>query len=59
METYEKKFSRTYIDVPIELSNIFLSLDGADYFEYERVLPSGVNDLSAFLTKQIQQAKIF
>jgi hypothetical protein len=59
VETYGKKFSRTYIDVPIGLSNIFLSLEGADYFEYERVLPSGVNDLSAFLTKQIQQAKDF
>jgi len=56
---YEEKFQSTYADLPIAFGSAFESLHKADYFEYELVLNKEIEDISAYLNQQLDQAKTF
>jgi|CZKI01.1.fsa_nt_gi hypothetical protein len=56
---YEEKFQRTYADVPVAFGSAFESLRKADYFEYELILNDEVQNITAFLNQQLDQAKTY
>ncbi|HZL46699.1 MAG TPA: hypothetical protein VFC28_10765, partial [Opitutaceae bacterium] len=59
VDAYRQKFQRTYADVPKALGNVFETLHDADYFEYELVFTEELQNVTAFLTQQLEQAKMF
>ncbi len=56
---YRHRFQRTYAEVPQAFGNAFETLRNADYFEYELVLNEEIQNITAFLTQQLDQAKMF
>jgi hypothetical protein len=56
---YEEKFQRTYADLPIAFGSAFESLRKADYFEYELILNDEIQNVTAYLNQQLDQAKTF
>jgi hypothetical protein len=57
ISAYRDKFERTYIDVPLAFGNAFETLNNADYFEYDQVLPEEIQNITDFLTQQLARAK--
>jgi hypothetical protein len=56
---YRDKFQRTYMEAPLAFGDAFDTLRTADYFDYELVLKREIEDLTAYLVQQRQQAKTF
>jgi hypothetical protein len=56
---FQEKFQRTYVDLPLAFGNAFQSLHNADLFEYELVLNSDIQNITAYLNQQLDQAKTF
>lgn len=59
VSSYRERFQRTYTKLPEDFGNVFQTLRGADYFEYEFILSSDLQHLNAFLQKQAQTAPTF
>ncbi len=59
VSAYRERFQRTYTKLPDDFGNVFQTLRGADYFEYEFILSSDLQNLNAFLQKQAQTAPTF
>ncbi len=56
---YEAKFLRTYAEVPLAFGNAFETLRNADYFEYEMILNKEIQNITAYLNQQLEQAKTY
>ena len=56
---YQTKFLRTYAEVPLAFGNAFETLHSADYFEYELILNKEIQNITAYLNQQLDQAKTF
>jgi hypothetical protein len=56
---YQEKFERTYADLPVAFGSAFESLRKADYFEYELILIREIQNITAYLNQQLDQAKTF
>jgi hypothetical protein len=59
VSAFRDRFQRTYAKLPGDFGNVFQTLRGADYFEYEFILSSDLQNLNTFLQKQIQSAPTF
>lgn len=59
VNTYTDRFRRTYAEIPMAFGNAFESLRAADYYEYELVLNSEVQSITAYLVQELDQAKTF
>ena len=59
VSAFRDRFQRTYAQLPGDFGNVFQTLRGADYFEYEFILSSDLQTLNAFLQKQAQSAPTF
>lgn len=59
VSAYQEKFQRTYSAIPLAFGNAFESLRDADYYEYELILNSEVQNIIAYLNQQLDQAKTF
>ncbi len=59
ISAYQEKFQRTYSAVPLAFGNAFESLREADFYEYELILNSEVQNIVAYLNQQLDQAKTF
>ncbi len=59
VELYKENFQRTYGDIPLAFGNAFTTLRNADFPEYELILNREVQNVSAYLTQQLDQAKTF
>lgn len=59
VSAFRDRFQRTYAKLPDDFGNVFQTLRGADYFEYEFILSSDLQTLHAFLQKQVQTAPTF
>lgn len=59
VSAYREKFERTYVDVPLAFGNAFETLEGADFFEYELVLNTEVQNILSYLSQQLETAKTF
>ena len=49
VRTYQEKFARTYLSLPLSFGKAFESLNGADYFDYELVLSQESQNITTFL----------
>jgi hypothetical protein len=56
---YEEKFQRTYAELPVAFGSAFETLRNADYFEYELILIHEIQNITASLNQQLDQAKTF
>lgn len=56
---YQEKFQRTYASIPLNFGNAFESLHRADFYEYELILSSEIQNLISYLNQQLDQAKTF
>ena len=56
---YREKFQRTYAELPGAFGSAFESLRNADYFEYELILNEEIQNITAYLNQQLDQAKAF
>jgi hypothetical protein len=56
---YQEKFQRTYAEVPLAFGGAFESLRNADFFEYELILNKEIQNITAYLTQQLDSAKTF
>jgi len=56
---YQEKFQRTYATVPQAFGNAFDTLRNADYFEYELILDSEIQNIASYLNQQLEQARTF
>lgn len=56
---YKSKFQRTYANVPPGFGNVFETLRGADYYEYELILTAEIQNIIAYLENQDEIAKTF
>jgi hypothetical protein len=59
VSTYLERFQRTFVELPQAFGNAFESLKDADYFEYEMVLNAAIQNITAYLNQQLDQAKLF
>jgi hypothetical protein len=59
VSAYQEKFQRTYSAIPLAFGNAFESLHEADYYEYELILNSEVQNIITYLNQQLDQAKTF
>jgi len=59
VSTYQEKFERTYADIPLAFGNAFESLRTADYYEYELILNTEIQNIASYLSQQLDQAKTF
>ena len=56
---FQEKFQRTYAEIPLSFGNAFDSLREADFYEYDLILNGEVQNITAYLRQQIDQAKTF
>jgi hypothetical protein len=56
---YGEKFQHTYAELPVAFGSAFESLRKADYFEYELILNNEIQNITAYLNQQLDQAKTF
>lgn len=56
---FHAKFQRTYADIPLAFGNAFESLRSADYYEYEIILNEELQNITAYLNQQLDQAKTY
>jgi hypothetical protein len=56
---YQEKFQHTYAEMPLAFGNAIESLRAADYFEYELILNEEIQNITAYLNQQLDQAKTF
>lgn len=56
---YREKFRRTYVELPLEFNDPFVSLQDADYPEYELVLNQQMDSLISFLRDEETKAGDF
>lgn len=59
VSAFRERFQRTFASLPGDFGNVFQTLRGADYFEYEFILSSDLQTLNAFLQRQSQSAPTF
>jgi ElaB/YqjD/DUF883 family membrane-anchored ribosome-binding protein len=59
VSAFHDKFQRTYATVPQAFGNAFDALKNADYFEYELLLQSEIQNIVSYLNQQLEQAKTF
>jgi hypothetical protein len=59
VSTYLEKFQHTYAEMPRAFGNAFETLRIADYFEYELILNEEIQNLTAYLNQQLEQARTF
>ena len=59
VSAYQEKFQHTYAEMPLAFGNAFESLRNADYFEYELILNEEIQNLTAYLNQQLEQARTF
>ena len=59
VSVYQEKFHRTYAEPPAAFGSAFESLHSADYSEYEMVLNAELQNITAYLNQQLDQAKTF
>jgi len=59
VNAYQEKFQRNYAKIPPSFGNAFESLHEADYYEYEVILNMELQNLTAYLNQQLDQAKTF
>ncbi|HTL69033.1 MAG TPA: hypothetical protein VL200_15315 [Lacunisphaera sp.] len=59
ISVYQEKFTRTYVNLPLNFGKAFEALNDADYFDYELVLNQESQNISAFLTEASTNARAF
>ena len=59
VSAYQEKFQRTYAEIPLAFGNAFESLHQADFYEYETILSSEIQNIIAYLNQELDQAKTF
>jgi hypothetical protein len=59
VSAYQEKFQRTYAEIPLAFGSAFDSLHKADYFEYELILNKELQNITAYIDQQLDQAKTF
>ena len=59
VNAYQEKFQRTYSSIPTGIGNAFESLRGADYYQYEIILDAEIQSITAYLNRELEQAKTF
>ena len=59
VSAYREKFQRTYSDMPLAFGSAFETIKGADFFEYELVLNGEIQNITAYLNQQLEDAKTF
>lgn len=56
---YQEKFTRTYVNLPLNFGKAFEALSDADYFDYELVLNQESQNITTFLTEASTTARAF
>ncbi|MDD2762753.1 MAG: hypothetical protein PHE83_02130 [Opitutaceae bacterium] len=56
---FQAKFQRTHAALPLAFGNVQETLRDADYSDYERVLSSELENIEAYLSQQIVDARSF
>ena len=59
VDLYQAKFLHTYAEIPVGFGNAFESLRSADFPEYELILNNELQNITAYLRQQLDQAKTF
>jgi hypothetical protein len=59
VSVYREKFQRTYASIPLAFGSAFEALKGADFFEYELILNTEIQNITAYLNQQLETAKNF
>jgi hypothetical protein len=56
---YDEKFQRTFATVPAAFGNVFDSLRGSDYTDYELILTKEIQNITDYLTRQRNRSPAF
>jgi hypothetical protein len=59
VSVYQEKFQHTYAEMPLAFGNAFETLRNPDYFEYELILNEEIQNITAYLNQQLEQAKTY
>jgi hypothetical protein len=59
VNVYQQHFESTYSDVPAPFANVFDTLHGSDFTDYELVLTKDLQNISSYLTLQFNRVPAF
>jgi hypothetical protein len=59
VNAYRKNFASTYAEVPHTLGNAFVTLNNADFFDYELILNKEIENISDYLSRKAEKFPTF
>lgn len=57
VRAYRERFIRTYVSTPLDFGNAFETLKDADFFEYELILNTEVQNILSYLNQQLDPSQ--
>lgn len=59
VNSYRQNFESTYAEVPHTLGNAFVTLNNADFFDYELILNKEIENISEYLSRKAEKFPIY